>query len=430
MQAIEAGSAALNRKDFREAMIIFDQVAQTVPDDVQSLVGMGIALSEMGCTGASIALFSYGAQLRPNIHEVWANLGASLRRAGHTQAARIALRRALEMKPDDVIALGNITGTYVNEGEPAEGIEFGKRALAQNPDEPSTRNNLALLLMELGRWSEAWPHWEHRVRMNGYRPRTYPGRRWRGETVNRLVVHGEQGLGDEVMFLAYAERVRTKVRGKPVIEVAPRLKSIAQRSFPWAEVIGSPEEFEGEADAWVPMGDLPALFNAGVPIKKSGYLKADQDRVSKWRERLGLGAVLLAHKGGTKQTHEEVRNPPRAAWQALLDTGRPVFSIQYGVNAAKQAEEIGVPWLEEAATDLEEQLAAIAACDVLVSVPQTALHFGGALGKRVLCPLTDKPAWRYGLSGDMPWYETVELVRRAPGEDWAAVVGRVAEALR
>ena len=125
-----------------------------------------------------------------------------------------------------------------------------------------------------------------------------------------------------------------------------------------------------------------------------------------------------------------VRNPPREAWEPVLAAGYEVLSIQYGKNAKEQAEEIGVEWLQEAGEDIDEQQAAIAAADLLESVPQTALHIGGSLGKRVLCPLTDKPAWRYGLTGPMPWYQTVELFRKQPGEDWAPVMAKVAEAMR
>lgn len=427
--ALRLGGEAIDNRDFKRAMDIFDQCSQIGLGDVRPLVGMAIALAETGYQGASIGLLMQAANLRPNVSEIWSNLGASLRKANQTEAARAALLKAIELNPNDGIAFGNLTGTYINEGDPAAGLEYGRKAVKLEPDNVSNHNNLAFLYLELGRWQEAWPHWERRVMMPGATAREYPGRRWRGERVDSLVVHGEQGLGDEVMFLAYAQDVAKRVRKRLVIEVAPRLKTLAQRSFPDAEVIGHPSEFTGEADAWVAMGDLAALFNGGVPVKRSRYLVPDPERVAKWREKLPQGAILLAHKGGTKRTHEEARNPPREAWAHLLALGRPVFSIQYGKAAKGMADEIGIEWLEDAANDLEEQVAAISACDALVSVAQTALHFGGALGKRVLCVCSDRPAWRYGLKGPMPWYETVELYRRAPDEPWDEVVQRVAEAL-
>ena len=44
--------------------------------------------------------------------------------------------------------------------------------------------------------------------------------------------------------------------------------------------------------------------------------------------------------------------------------------------------------------------------------------------------VSNKPAWRYGITGEMPWYETVDLYRQGADEtDWAPVMGRVAEAV-
>lgn len=429
-EAVDAGLSALAAGDFRQGLEIFDQIGQRIPDDAQSLSGMAVSLSELGFTGAALGLLSYAVRIVPNSPELWANLGAAYRRAQQTKAARCALLKAYELRPDDPNTLVNLAGTYVNEGDPADGLEYAKRSVELDPKNDKAAQNLALILMELGRWAEAWPHWRRRVQGQGHQPRTYPGFCWRGETVDTLVIHGEQGLGDEVMFLAYADEAWLRpLARRLVIEVAPRLQSMVARSFPWAEVIGKPEDFDGKGDAWTSMADLPAIYNGAAPVKRSGYLKADPVRVARWKAELGEGAVLLASKGGTSRTHELNRNPPREAWAPLRAAGRRVFSIQYGPGGKRQADEIGIPWLEAAANDLEEQLAAIAACAVLVSVPQTALHFGGAVGTRTLVAVSDKPAWRYGVAGPMPWYQTVDLFRQARGEDWAAVVKRIAGAL-
>lgn len=430
-EAAKAGGEAIQRGDHRQALDIFNAIAQAQPDDPTALIGCGIAMCEMQFHGVGVALFSYAATLVPDSKEIWCNLGAALRASGHTDMGRDALKKALTLAGEDGIILGNLAGTYINGGNPYPGIDYGQRAVAVQPDNPSNHNNTALCLMEAGRWTDAWPHWENRIMMPGHRRREYPGKRWRGERVQSLVVHGEQGLGDEIMFLAYVDHVRRLVSRRLVLEVAPRLVGMARRAFPYAEVIGKPEEFTGEVEAHIGMGDLPALFNEGVPIKKAGYMRPSPGLHSKWLDRFkGRKVALLAHKGGTQRTHEMVRNPPREAWEPVLAAGYEVLSIQYGKNAKEQAEEIGVEWLQEAGEDIDEQQAAIAAADLLVSVPQTALHIGGSLGKRVLCPLTDKPAWRYGLTGPMPWYQTVELFRKQPGEDWAPVMAKVAEAMR
>lgn len=425
---VAAGNAAIDRRDFRQALEIFDAIYAHHPGSPHGLMGMGIALSEMGHIGASIALFETAARQHPDGMETWSNLGASLRRAGHVEASRGMLEKALALVPDDPTTLGNLASTYINDGRPEKGVVYGRKAVRAQPESAVHANNLALCLMELGRFPEAWPYYERRLEIPGTDARHYPGARWDGGMVESLVVHGEQGLGDEIMFLAYVDEVRRRVTGRLVLEVAPRLVTLVARSFPDCEVIGTEKDFTGTVAAHAAMGSLPQFFNGGVPIRRSGYIVPDPRRVEAWASVLG-GGVLLAHKGGTMRTHEMVRNPPREAWAPILAGGRDVYSIQYGPRAEIMAEDIGVPWLAEAAGDIEEQAAAIKAAGCLVSVAQTALHLGGAMGVPVLGIISDKPAWRYGLKGGMPWYETVRLFRKQPDGDWREPIQRAAATL-
>jgi hypothetical protein len=75
--------------------------------------------------------------------------------------------------------------------------------------------------------------------------------------------------------------------------------------------------------------------------------------------------------------------------------------------------------------------AAVMQCLDLVVCPNTSLaHLAGALGVPVWLPLPLAPEWRW-LWGrdDSPWYPTARLFRQERPGDWAAVFGRIAEAL-
>ena len=120
----------------------------------------------------------------------------------------------------------------------------------------------------------------------------------------------------------------------------------------------------------------------------------------------------------------------RPVVEAIRGMGMRPVSIQYGADGPKTANALGIDHDEWAASDLLWQAAAIRGCAALVSVQQTALHLGGAVGAHVLGVVSNKPAWRYGISGDMPWYQTVALHRQGAEErDWAPVMERVAKAV-
>lgn len=425
------GEADLISGRHQEAATMFDAILAKSPNSVEAANGLAIAHHHLGNTGSAIAAFSHAVQIGRDKPDVWANMGATLRYAGHIDWGRAAYQEALRLTPGHAGALNGMAGSFVNEGDPEKGVTWGRKAVAVSADFPAGHLNLALCLMELGRWSEAWPHWKRRV-IPGCVNRHYPGERWRGEDVDWLIVHGEQGLGDEVMFLGCLPQLLDRAHSGVIIEVNPRLVPLVKRSFPACTVIGDQKDFVHPGEgviAVAAIGDLPEFCAGGEPPKVSGYLKSETANVG------FKDTVLLAMRGGTPGTHDYLRNPPVAEWAPVVDAIRAAglrpVSIQYGADGAALAAAIGVEHDAEAAGDLANQAAAIAGCRALVSVQQTALHLGGAIGAHVLGVVSNKPAWRYGITGLMPWYETVELYRQLPAEKgWQPVMRRVARAVK
>jgi hypothetical protein len=106
-------------------------------------------------------------------------------------------------------------------------------------------------------------------------------------------------------------------------------------------------------------------------------------------------------------------------------TGMATFiSLQYGEHGLMQAEELGITHWPKAVDDLDDFAALIKACDLVVSVCQTAIHFAGGLGKECWCLTPSQPAWRYGIDGPMHWYGSVELLRQK-GTEWEPVFEEV-----
>jgi Flp pilus assembly protein TadD len=411
---------------FQEALPLYDEVLRRSPKAWEAANGLAICLHHTGHVGAALGVYSHALNVVPEHSVVWTNFGGTLRFAGHVEWARAAYQRALAADRNLAIALNGMAGSFVNEGDPGPGVEWGRRAVVHD-DCPTNHVNLALCLMELGRWDEAWPHYARRK----IEKRPYPGDRWRGEEVDWLIVHGEQGLGDEVMFLGCLPQLMDRAHQGVIIEVNPRLVPLVRQSFPQATVIGKPEEFVHPGDgviAVAALGDLPELCEGGIPPKVSGYF--DIFPLPRFSD-----AVLLAFRGGTMQTHDYLRNPPVEAWRPVVEAVRAAglrpVSIQYGPDGPEIAKTLGIEHDAVAAGDLTRQAAAIHTAAALISVQQTALHLGGAVGAPVLGVISSKPAWRYGIAGEMPWYETVKLYRQEAAEkDWAPIMGRVADAMR
>jgi hypothetical protein len=302
-----------------------------------------------------------------------------------------------------------------------------------------------------GDYGKGWPLYETRLRLTVESPRRpYRFPEWDAAPVRdgALLIMGEQGLGDEIMFAScYPDAIERA--GRCVIECEPRLARLFARSFPTAHVVGEPRhsanaEIEARADiaAQVHAGTLPLLFrrNPGAFPHHGGYLRADSARVAEWRTRLrGEGEtrwVGIAWSGGLKHTRRSIRSMTPAAFAALLRIdGIGFVSLQHdddGTAAAEIAAHAGVPVhvFPEAYADLDDTAALVKSLDCVLTVCSTVVHLAGALGTPTLVLTPAWPEWRYLREGtSLPWYPSVRLLRQRVSGDWAPVVAQAREAL-
>jgi tetratricopeptide (TPR) repeat protein len=430
----------------------------------------GTLLLQQGQPARAVECLAECVRLRPEWAEAHANLGTAWFHLQRLPEARSAYERARVLAPGDARIAASLAATYVHAGTPEQALALAREALALDPEDASAHWNAALAHLELGQWQPGWAEYAWGFAA-GERPlRTYDADgttpEWDGAPGRTVVLYGEQGLGDEILFASCIPDALRRCK-RVILECHPRLAALFRRSFPEAEVYGTRKDemiawpahlaAAGRApDAKLALGSLPRLFrnrDADFPRRDSpqtrGYLRADPRRVADYRARLGKGPVIgIAWAGGTAPTRADLRTIPLAEWTPVfasagnsaggdaasgVDTvpqGARFVSLQYTPGAQAEAARCGIPHWPEAVDDLDEQAALICACDLVISVCQTAVHLAGALGVPTWCLTPAAPAWRYGIAGDsMPWYPTVTLLRQRPGEAWTPVLARTAERL-
>lgn len=419
-----------------QAKALYEALLGSQPDDAIVLYLLGTLNSQQGNFGTAINLLLRSSQLAgQELPEVWHNLGVAYRNEGHAQPARDAYQKALDLEPDRQDTLAMMAGSYVNTGTPEKAVEWANKALALG-DTPHARNHRALANLELKNWAEAWPDYESRFELPTFSSmvRPYECPRWNGERVGKLAIHGEQGIGDEIMFMSCFEDA-WQLADEVVIECADRLVPLFERSFgvPCYPDHESLIDEHPDVDAYIPMGSMPGLFRLkDEHFPRHSYLKANSRAEDNFRMQFGHPLIGIAWHGGTKGTHQELRNAPLGLWKQLIEANPDVsfVSLQYGADGPVQAGELLVPHFQGAIDDLDKQAALISACDLVISVCQTAIHIAGAIGTPCWCLTPDQAAWRYGIEGDMLWYGPhLELIRQE-GRGWEGIFETVGERLK
>jgi tetratricopeptide (TPR) repeat protein len=441
-------SALMNaRQEHEQAETAARAALQIEPDSVAALVSLGMALIWQGRSADAEVELRRALEIKPNSLIARLQLCDALRMAGRIDEVRRELDRVLEMTPDNPdrhLHLGVLAQEFDLDFGAA--LEHFRAAQKLAPQKPGPILNEALLRLTNGEFGRpVWDLYEWRKkapsRLEGYLKVTLP--EWDGSRLGagELLVYGEQGLGDELMFasilpqaLAIAPRLRFAAQ--------PRLCSLFARSFPeadvfaWGRAAGSPDT--GSAKFAVAIGSLARHFRCSAQDfpQHPGYLKPDPQRLDAMRARLGaLGPdrkIGIAWRGGVPFTRQARRSLKLAQLAPVLQRpGYRWINLQYGaveeeLDAVEAEIGVRIERLHDATQDFEEAAALTSALDLVISVCSTTVHLAGALGQRVwvMAPLAAE--WRYGVSGSrMLWYPSAELFRQPRADDWDSVIAQI-----
>ncbi len=472
---------------FQQSCDLFRRLIHLNSGDASAYAGLGRALKEAGQLDEALESTRRAASVEPNSPAWQLQLGTIYQACEELEQALECYRSALMLAPDLAPAINNIGLVLQAQNRADEAIGYYHRAIALAPDQIEAYVNLAksqrelnqleaaaatldeavarqpdavaphwdrsLVWLQQGDFSRGWPEYEWRWEGKGLVRRGFPQPLWDGAPLQdkTLLVHAEQGIGDEIMFASCFPELLT-LAGHLIIDCDPRLAPLFARSFPRAHVHGGTQ---AESFTWLdalprvdfqsPAGSLlrhlrPTL--ATFPAH-TGYLQADPVQREHWRRRLeeiGPGLkVGISWRGGRDATQKAKRSIRLSMWEPILEVpGVQFVSLQYGdcVAELEQAREQlstqikHLPDLDPVA-DLDRFAALIAALDLVISVDNSTVHLAGALNTPVWCLQPFAADWRWLSDTEhCHWYPSLIHVRqRAPGQ-WDRVIARASDRLQ
>jgi len=423
------------------------------PGNAGSHVNLGRALRAAGAGDAAVAAFTRALTLAPDCAPALSNLVIVHRERDDLDEAVRTARRAIALLPDSALALTNL-GVCLQYGAADAALACFGRALRIAPGDAEVRRLLGLLQMECGILAEGFANYEWRWSSSGFdQPRrSFPQPRWDGGDLagRRLLLWGEQGVGDELIYSGMIPDL-IEAGVDCALECDPRLVPILQRSFPAVEVVPrtpalNPPDLSRPAGVHCPLGSIGRWLRPDVSRfpSRASYLVADGTRRRRIRDRYGAeapGNLLVGVSWRSKNTDfGRNKSLDLLSWAPLLtQPGITFVNLQYGdcredLEAVRRA--LGVTVLADAEIDAMRDLdgfaAQVAALDLVISTSNTTVHMAGGLGVPtwVLLPAGQGRIW-YWFDGrdDSPWYPSLRLFRQRQPGDWRPVVDRLATAL-
>ena len=263
---------------------------------------------------------------------------------------------------------------------------------------------------------------------------------WQGEplTGKRVLILAEQGMGDMIQFVRYAEKLAA--RGAIVqVEAVAELSELFRAVEGVHAVVRSDGPYPA-CDYQVPMLSLPQRCGTRLETipATAAYLAADPLRRARWRDLLGTRQrprVGIAWCGNPEHVRDAYRSLPLNSLEPLLAlSGIEWLSLQKGAGAAQIAPlpaHLALRDMASAAHDFADTAALIAELDLVITVDTSIVHLAGALGAPTLLLIDAANDWRWlQRRADTPWYPSVRLLRQPERGDWAAVIAAAVAEVR
>lgn len=482
--------------ELSKALAMYERAHQLDPADPDLYMNLSLVAWKLGQLDAAEKFIRLYVQMRPTHHSGYNNLGGILRDQGRYEEAIEIVRGAIYQIPDNA-ELWNTLGTIAMEdGNHADARTFYEEAIRLRPkyaralhniayaihhtgpldetlrfydqslkyaknsnDIIETHHSRALCLLGMGNLEQGWPAWEVRLdpKFRGSILFAIDAPRWEGEdlTGKCLLVIGEQGLGDEIMFAnAYRDLIDDLgPDGHLIVACDKRMAPLFARSLPEAEIISyanrqhngktvrfAPDAFKNRhPDFFAPCG---ATMQFKRPTLESFptdtcLFKADPERVNYWKEKL---AALGNHPKVGICWRSLMMTAKRSKYFSPMDYWAPVFknenvqfiNLQYGecaddIKYVQDRFGVTIHDFEELdlKDDLDDNAALCSALDLVLSAPTAAGALAGATGAPVWL-LTIGDVWPTLGSDRFPFFPNNHVLRPDEYADWENLMLKVA----
>lgn len=244
-------------------------------------------------------------------------------------------------------------------------------------------------------------------------------KRWDGKYVDNLILCLEGGIGDEIIFLRWADYLKTKCKNLVILCHKSLLRLLVNAGYN-----AHPDHIIKNIhyDAYVPAMSLPNFIEVDSPKDKVNfpyiqsisepYITNQMNMLANGRKKIGV-----RWKGNPEFEHDQFRTIPKEYFYELKKYGQ-VFSIQI------DEEDINFPNCSHLINDWQDTYSVFTGLDLLITSCTSTAHLAGAMNLPtiVLPPLVPYFIWS---CEDLEWYNSVKIIKQNKYNDWSETIDQL-----
>lgn len=460
---IQSGNAYQELKAYDKAIDMYSKGLAVDKNSFDCVVGLARAQNNASNFEDSAINFRAALQHKPYDTNIMLELANTLNMANHTHQALDLYREILKSIPNNPSILYNIAYTLKKLNRISEAMPYYEKVLSLEPDNSEAHFSLGLAYLGQGNFEQGWKEYEWRWKRDNHGgPRVMSRPQWDGSSLDHktILLHAEQGLGDTLQFIRYAQVLKERYAVKIIFASHDPLIPLI-KLCPYIDHVVSLFEKVPFHDVQVPLLSMPYLCNTrldSIPPKVP-YLYADETLTQYWKEKMGSGLssealakgegqafkIGICWQGNSNYSTHFLRTAV-AAKSIQLQQFMPLFNVPNIVvyNLQKTTGEEQTKTVKECPSFISfdndfdgshgrfmDTAAVIKNLDLMITIDTSMAHLAGGLGIPTWILLPEPADWRWMIGRlDTPWYPNVRLFRQPTAGDWESVINTVINELK
>jgi len=455
-------------KKYDEAEKIYLKLRDNYEDELVISMNLGMLYNEIGHYVKAANIFIEESQKYPNTPELYFHLGNVYANYQEFERAINWYLKAIQLNNKYLDAYLNLGNAYFNLRKLDDALVLYKNLLSfgfkdfriyqsigiiyyELKDYISAENNFikaleienksselflgyAENLLMLGKFKIGWDYYHKRIYkdINLYPYINKIPNKISFNKNDKVLVVGEQGIGDNIMFGRYL------IPLSKVIEITLLIRKDLYHFFCDAlsghSIKVSVAENIVNYDYVIPLLDLPRLFETdafNIPSLNYSFNRIKPIQVKKKNED-NLSKIGICWKGKRTPYHNRKRHISLKKMLHLFNSIEAnrltVINLQHEITDKEKEllESFNIEAGVEGNEDIIDTINIISNLDIVITVDTSIAHIAGTLNKLTYLLLCFSPDWRWGYDGNITaWYPSVKIFRQTELDNWDNVLNEV-----
>jgi Flp pilus assembly protein TadD len=436
-------------KKEKEAIKFIEAYGKSHQTDFKQKLILGLAYFQQKDVNKAIFYFLESLDMKKDNEDAFSLLGDCYEFLGDLNRAKTNYEEALRINPNHKTSLNNLASLYFFNNDIEKAKKLYNVAIEKVQNNTDAKYYLAQCELSQNNFVNGWLNYRNRWFtdvFNSPKIRTNLEKFYLGTDKKNLLVWGEQGIGDQILFLRFLKNLEPYVDNL-FVKIDKRLHEIIKRFYPKAIFFnGSSNLLKDIINSQIPICDLGSLFiNNIYDLEKNSnkYLIPDTiitknlKNILKTKNKLICGLSWVSKNddiGLNKSITLEILKPILTLQDIIFidlqynDTTeeRSNFFKKYGIEI-KKLDSI------DNFNDLNGVTSLINLCDFIITVSNTNAHISGALGKEtyLLLPKGKGRLWYWSTKRNKSfWYKSILVLQQKILGKWDKPIQTLREIIR